>query len=114
MSAESLYEQGFGLRCNGQYHEARELFERALTVEPGHVPSRWQLALIQGFEGDFDGSLESLRALHAEHPENQDVLNDLGMTYMMLGYSEEACAAFRQLVALNPDHENAARQLAYC
>lgn len=114
MSADSLYAQGFEFRCNGQYREARQKFEAALSLEPGHLPSRWQIALIQGFEGDFDGSLAALEALHAEHPDNQDVLNDLGMTYMMLGYQDEACGAFRRLLAINPDHENATRQVAYC
>jgi tetratricopeptide (TPR) repeat protein len=114
MSADVVYSQGFELRCNGQYRQARELFEKALAMEPGHVASRWQLALIHGFEGDFDASLKALQALHEEHPEHQDVLNDLGMTYMMLGHADEACACFRKLVMVNPDHENALRQLPYC
>lgn len=114
MSVEAIYSEGFQLRCEGRYREARSAFERVVAVEPSHTGARWQLALIQGFEGDFDGSLEALKSLHEEHPENQDVLNDLGMTYMMLGFTEEACTAFRRLMAINPDHENANRQMVYC
>lgn len=114
MSVEAVYNEGFQLRCEGQYRQARAAFERVIAQEPSHVQARWQLALIQGFEGDFEGSLEALKALAEEEPENQDVLNDLGMTYMMLGFTDEACVAFRRLIAVNPDHENANRQIVYC
>lgn len=89
-------------------------FQQALALDPSHIKSQWQMALIQGFEGDFDGSLEALKAVTARDPGNTEVRNDLAMTYMMLGYSEEACAEFHAILALNPDHENAQRQIKFC
>ncbi|MCW5940478.1 MAG: tetratricopeptide repeat protein [Fimbriimonadaceae bacterium] len=114
MTVDELFEQGFAFRCEGRYREAREALEQALRLNPFHVKSRWQMALILGFEGDFDGSLDALRALAFEEPDNIDVKNDLAMTYMMLGYMEEACAEFRGILAIDPSHENARRQMVYC
>jgi hypothetical protein len=36
------------------------------------------------------------------------------MTQMMLGMSDEACASFEKVLMLDPSHENAKRQLAFC
>lgn len=114
MGVEQLYEQGFALRCEGRYQEAQAAFQQGLAQDPAHTKTRWQLALIQGFLGDFDGSLASLQALAVEHPRDLDVKNDLAMTYMMLGYMDEACQEFRAILAIDPDHENARRQSVYC
>lgn len=114
MSEQELYEQGFAMRCEGRYGEARHALQQVLAMNPTHVKARWQVALIKGFEGDFDGSLDDLKGLVMEVPSDVEVRNDLAMTYMMLGYMDEACAEFRQVLAINPDHENARRQLVYC
>lgn len=114
MSVQEAYDRGFELRCEGRYGEAKMAFLQAISLDPEHLKSKWQLALIQGFEGDFDGSLEALKGLAQLCPNNTEVLNDLGMTYMMLGYQDEACATFQQILTINPDHENALRQSKYC
>lgn len=114
MGPDELYEKGFEYRCNGAYGVARSFLEQALAADPNHVKAKWQLALILGFEGDFEGSLEELKRLCVQNPESEEVRNDLAMTYMMLGYQDEACAEFHILLRQNPDHENAKRQSAYC
>ncbi len=114
MNSEEHYERGFALRCEGRYGEAKMAFLQALSIDPNHWKSHWQLALIKGFEGDFDGSIEDLQKLSNQYPQNIDILNDLGMTSMMLGYQDEACAAFQKILLINPDHENAQRQAKFC
>ena len=114
MSVQEVYDRGFGLRCEGRYGEAKTAFQQVLVTEPNHLKSLWQLALIQGFEGDFDGSLESLKNLVATHPTETDVMYDLAMTYMMLGFQDEACAEFQKILAINPEHEKALHQAKYC
>lgn len=114
MDEEQLYQRGFDLRCSGQYAEARSVFEQVLRLNAHHVNSRHQIALIQGFEGDFDGSLASLQALSNQFPNNLDVRYDLAMTQMMLGYFEEACANFRLILSVNPNHDKAKQQIIYC
>ncbi len=72
------------------------------------------MALIQCFEGDFDGSLQSFQGLVDQHPTAVDVRYDMAMTQMMLGMVEEACTNFRTILNQQPDHEKARKQLVYC
>ena len=114
MNPEEIYRQGFALRCDGNYALAREAFERVLAMDPGHLKARWQIALIQGFEGDFDASLESLRNLSTEAPQDTDIRYDYAMTAMMLGDFETACGEFKAILLIDPDHEKTQQQIIYC
>lgn len=114
MEIEGLYQRGFELRCEGNYPEAKECFRKVLTVDPAHVNARHQMALVQGFEGDFDGSLSALEALSQQYPNNLDVRYDFAMTQMMLGMYEEACGNLKFILAQDPSHSKALQQITYC
>ena len=114
MNPEQLYQRGFELRCNGQYAEAKQILGQVLSLSPNHIAAAHQMALIKGFEGDFDGSLADLTALTKRVPNDLDVRYDLAMTQMMLGFFEEACAHFKAILAVDPNHENAKKQIIYC
>ncbi len=113
MDIEAVYQRGFDLRCEGRYTEATVEFDKVLATDPKHCDARWQMGLIQGFQGDFDGSLATLQVLAREFPQNLQVRNDLAMTLVMLGMFDEAAAEFREILRLDPSHENAKKQLAY-
>lgn len=114
MDVEAIYLRGFEHRCSGDYQSAKNEFHKVLAAEPLHWRARHQMGLIQGFEGDFDGSLATLSALSTEYPNNLEVLYDLAMTQMMLGESDLACANFRKILASDPDHDRAQQQIIYC
>jgi Flp pilus assembly protein TadD len=109
-----LYKRGFDLRCDGRYAEAKAVLTTVLAKDPTHQGAKHQIALIQGFEGDFEGSVEALSKLSVQAPRNLDVLYDLAMTQMMIGMSNEACANFRKMLAVDPHNEKASKQLIYC
>lgn len=111
---DTLYRQGFDLRCDGRYAEARIALTSVLSKDPKHSGAKHQIALIQGFEGDFDGSLAALQSLSNEAPRDLDVLYDLAMTQMMLGLNDEACANFRRILAIDPTNDKASKQVIYC
>ncbi len=114
MNAQELYEKGFELRCSGAYGEARTILQQVLAMEPNHADARWQIGLIEGFEGDFDGSIATLTRLVEEKPDHLNARYDLAMTMMMLGMDEEACAQFHEVLRQNPTHEKALQQIVYC
>jgi Flp pilus assembly protein TadD len=114
MGIEELYQQGYQARCNGQYGEAKLYLQRVLQLEPTHMDAQHQMGLIQGFEGDFDGSLATLTGLSLKNPNNLEILYDLAMTQMMLGMYDEACGNLQRILAINPTHEKALQQSAYC
>jgi tetratricopeptide (TPR) repeat protein len=114
MEIEGLYQRGFELRCEGNYPEAKACFQRVLALDPSHVNTRHQMALIIGFEGDFDGSLSALETLTNQYPNNLEVRYDFAMTQMMLGMYEEACANLKFILAKDPSHAKALQQATYC
>lgn len=114
MDIDADYERGFQLRCEGNYGDAKAIFERILAQDPNHVKARLQFGLIQGFEGDFEGSLATLSELSATNAANLDVRYELAMTQMMLGMFDEGCANIRAILAVDPTHEKALQQSAYC
>ena len=114
MDINSEYERGFQLRCEGNYGEAKAVFQSILTLNPDHVKARLQFGLIQGFEGDFDSSLDTLNALSATNPADLDVRFGLAMTQLMLGMFDEGCGNLKHILSIDPNHEEALRQSAYC
>jgi tetratricopeptide (TPR) repeat protein len=114
VSVQDLYESGFALRCSGDYQQARDVLGRVLESDPQHLEARWQLALIDGFEGEFERSLEGLKTLAEEAPANLEIRYDYAMTLMMLGFAEESCVEFRAILEINPEHEKAKQQIIYC
>lgn len=114
MTGEELYQRGFDARCNGQYREARTYLEQVLVQNPTHADARWQIGLIQGFEGDFDGSFATLQKLVQDNPSHLNARYDLAMTMMMLGMIDEACAEFHEILRRDPTHDNAKKQIIYC
>lgn len=85
-----------------------------LAADANHADARWQMGLIQGFEGDFDGSLLTLAQLVSEYPSHVSARYDLAMTLAMLGMTDEACFHFREVLRLNPTHDKARQQIVYC
>lgn len=114
MDVQELYDKAFALRYEARYAEAKPLFEQILAANPAHSDSAWQIALIQGFEGDFFGSVEALDALVAQYPQNVNYRYDLAMSQMMVGMDDEACSNFREVLRLDPGHEKASQQMVYC
>ena len=114
MTVEEHYETGFASRCEGEYEKARESFILILEMEPNHLKARWQLALIKGFEGDFEASLSDLKTLVDSEPNFVEGRFDYGMTLIMLGNTDEACAQFEEVLRQNPLHEKAKQQLVFC
>jgi Tfp pilus assembly protein PilF len=114
MDIDATYQRGFEFRCHGQYDAAKAEFQKVLAAEANHTKSLHQLALIMGFEGDFDTSLTRLADLSAKHQQNNDIRYDLAMTQMMLGDYEAACGNLRLILASEPDHEKAGQQIIYC
>ena len=114
MNVQELYEKGFELRCNGNYGEAKSMLQQVLSEQDDHADANWQLGLIAGFEGDFNGSIALLKAVVRTDANHIGARYDLAMTYMMLGMESEACEEFREVLKQNPDHEKAKQQIIYC
>lgn len=108
-------------------HQAEET-ERALAMlrtavqrEPRSVEARLALsfALVTSatkFRGDLAEKNEAeaiARALIKEHPENSNAWSALGYVLSSMGRSDEALAAYRQSIALEPDNASSRSSAAH-
>lgn len=114
MDAQELYEKGFQLRCEGAYGEAKTVFGQVLELDIDHADTLWQLGLIKGFEGDFDGSIGALKAVVEASPSHVGARFDYAMSLMMIGQEEQACEQFREVLRQDPTHEKAKQQTVFC
>ena len=114
MDEQELYEQGFQLRCEGACGEAKNIFGQVLESNPDHADTLWQLGLIKGFEGDFDGSIEALKAVVEANPNHVGARFDYAMSLMMIGHEAQACEQFREVLRQDPSHEKAKQQTVFC
>jgi len=103
-------------RIDCDHERARPLYEEVLQAEPDLAEAHWGYGLVLGFLGEFEASLEQLKAACAgEHQEAQHVY-DLAMTQMMLGEYDAAKPSLERAIELDETGviaEKAKKQLSY-
>ena len=82
--------------------EALAHIEHLLARTPGEAKYLALLAACHAFLGDYDRALDILRQVLAEHPRQAKVWVTYGQSLRIVGRREEAIAAFRQAIALQP------------
>jgi tetratricopeptide (TPR) repeat protein len=86
----------------GKPHEAIALYLQALTLNPGHWPSRTNLAQALMATRQYPLAKQLLMELIEERPQDGGLHNQLGKLYFELNEPEAAMECFRQAVVLNP------------
>ena len=77
---------------------ARELLEKALSIDPGHEPSHLMLARVCLLDGDAEGALEHVTKLSEAHFQTGEVASVYADALDKLGRSDEAIAALERLL----------------
>lgn len=96
---------------NGRVREAEELL-RSLAVESGAFAPRHQLGRLLLWQGRYEEAVEILAALAAGQRRGVDVELDLAQALEGAGRIDEAIAAYRRVVALEPERSPARYRLA--
>ncbi len=100
-NVELLNALGFSLFQQGKSQEAVVEFEKALALDPKHAKSHNNMAL-----ASIDlGELELAEAHYRESlavKEQPEIYNDLGFVLEREGLPDEAAAAYRKAIALEP------------
>ena len=86
-------------------------FRARLEKKPDDLDARFNLALAHKLAGDFDLAREELERARARQPDSVDVLFELGKVYRRLNRPQEASATAEAILALDPNHEAAARMV---
>lgn len=99
---------GYALMAAGRYAEAVPHLERCIQLEPQANHAVNNLAICKGFTGDADGAL----ALLLQYKSPAEAYNNMGVIFLIQDDKGAALEMFRKAVALDPDLEEAAVNLA--
>ncbi|GBC98944.1 hypothetical protein HRbin17_01463 [bacterium HR17] len=114
VSLDELLAKADALRYDGHYDEAEQLYLQILQQQPDNAAAHCGLGLVYCFHGGrFDESVEELRKAVELAPANISYRLHLAKTLTMLGMYEEAKAEFEKVLEIDPENEEATKQLAY-
>lgn len=107
------------LQAAGKLDQARDMYERALLMNPGDTAAQdgmastsEQLSLKERAAGDMNAALEDLVRAQKVEPDHQRVLLDLGILEDEMTLDMDAVSTLEHLVALKPVDPNAFYALA--
>ena len=93
--------------------EAEAILREILVEEPDNPQARREFALVLGFTGRFEESIEELRRVVETDSGFLEARNDLAMTFAMLGMVDEARSEFETVLEMDPTNAMALRQIVY-
>jgi len=101
--ADAHYLLGLCLREAGEVQEAVDAFERAVTLSPGMIPAREELASLYARLGRYPNQLEQLQvlaALDSQHVERQIAV---GVAHARAGHPDAAAVTLANAIERAPD-----------
>ncbi|MEP0842781.1 MAG: tetratricopeptide repeat protein [Phycisphaerae bacterium] len=82
--------------------EAAERIGTALSDSPHFAEAYHQLAILNFLRADYDAAVAQCRAALVHNPWHFGAMAGLGHCYAAMGRLDQACAAYRQALQLNP------------
>jgi len=104
---ERLYRRALEATSRGRPAEAIQRYRELLTVEPGHLAARNNLAALLEASGDPHDALEQLTAALRLQPDDVSMLVSRGAIHGRIKQYAEAEADLRRALRLDPDHVEA-------
>lgn len=101
LDAEGLYERGCDLE-EADPEAARDAYERALQLEPGHAGAHVNLGRILHEAGEASAAAEHYRRALEARPDDGTAAFNLGVALEDLGRRAEAIDAYRLAIATDP------------
>ncbi len=92
---------------NRDFKIAGEQFEKALSLDKNFTDAALQEALLSEKEGDIILAISRIQDLLYQHPQDSEILFQLGRLYYNNNQVPEAIGALQQTIALNPSNSNA-------
>lgn len=86
----------------GNVDQARQLYQKALSIDPKNAPALLSAARMEDREGQMDTALSLYHQAAAVEPNNPTVLNDLALCLARKGDFAEAHRALDHVVQLEP------------
>jgi len=99
------------LSWKGDYVHAEELYQRILVVAPENLEAQLGLIDLWSWQGQYDRAVQGLLQLRARDSRNTEVLVRLGKLAHWQHRRAEALVYYREVLALDPDHQEAREAL---
>ena len=103
---------GLALMARGQLAEARRHFERARASNPGYAYVYMNISVLEAHEGHLDAALHAADEAVRLNPGLAPAHYYRGRVLEKLGRTEEAAAAHKQALAIDPRHLEASNAVA--
>ncbi len=87
----------------GETDRAKPYIEKALKIDPSLARIHFFKAMIQKADGDYDGTLESLRIVESKYPRDRVNLNQIGRILFLKRDYPGAVAALKSVLAVDPE-----------
>lgn len=97
---------GRSLASHGAYQDAVGAYIRARDADPSDRVTRLRLAIAQRRSGDAPAAIATYQALVRDEPRYVSAWYNLGLTLAGERRDEEAARAFRNALAIDPDHRS--------
>ena len=110
--ATDYYDLGNAYAGIGQDAKALEYYGKAISLNPGLASANYNLARIYLKQGKAADALKILRGLLAKDPSNSKMLDTEGYCLYVLDRKQEALAAFRQALGIDPGSATILNNLA--
>lgn len=94
------------------FEDARANFKRAIDIDPDYATAHQWYGELLATEGELDAALDQLRLARKADPLAHIMPHDMGWFLMWTDRSDEAYQYFQESIELNPNFQNAYRNLA--
>jgi Flp pilus assembly protein TadD len=105
---DALYLLGMLQLEQHQTEEARQSFQRLLTLDPRSSAAHAGLAAVAGSQGQFDVALGESRRAEELDPQDPELVARVGRALAQLKRYDEAIAAYRKSIAMRDDSDTEA------
>jgi tetratricopeptide (TPR) repeat protein len=95
-----------------QYDLAIADLDKAVALQPGHIDTRYNRAVILERKGEFDQALIDLAKVIEARPNDVNGLYERGYVYLKKGDYDRAIGDFDRVLRINPQFEKAIRNRA--
>jgi len=102
-----LHALGLIAEAQGEYAEARRLYDSALAQDPEHVETLFRLAYQHDLSGDDDAAIALYERARRVKPTRVNILLNLGVLYEDKGEYDKAAECYRGVLSRFPNHPRA-------
>jgi tetratricopeptide (TPR) repeat protein len=109
-NADAYYNLGVKYTSEGR-PEAKDMFLKAIELEPNYPEANGNLGIIYDQEGEYQKALNCYRIVLDQYPDDIDANIDMGVTLVHLGDLEGARATYERVLQLDPNNQLAAQNI---